>query len=315
MLHQLALHARATVLSPFRRARLQSLARAGEAPASVLFYHRVADNVPNSWTITCAGFEKHVDYCCERMELVGLPWIQEREPRIGSGMPPVSFTFDDGYDDNCDFAITLLIERGIPCTYFVTTLHIRQQIPFPHDEKRPLPVNTVAQLRQMSEAGIEIGCHTRSHVDFSQRITPEQIRHEIIDAKDELEQMIGTEVRYFAFPYGMPAQLTSDALAAVQQAGFKGFCSAYGSYNLPDQDPFHIRRCHGDPEYARFLNWLSFDRSKLRDEPTIHYPQPVPQETRSQHGRQTVPIVPQAADSTLGAPVVPTIDAARESCG
>jgi hypothetical protein len=45
-------------------------------------------------------------------------------------------------------------------------------------------------------------------------------------------------------------------------------CSAYGAYNLPEQvsktwGPFHLRRIHADPEWVRFVNWMTFDPRKL----------------------------------------------------
>ena len=78
-------------------------------------------------------------------------------------------------------------------------------------------------------------------------------------------------MRYFAFPFGLKPQLTPAAIATVQEAGFDGFCSAYGAYNLIGGDEFHLRRFHGDPEFARLVNWLSFDKRKADQEPAIHY--------------------------------------------
>ena len=41
-------------------------------------------------------------------------------------------------------------------------------------------------------------------------------------------------------------------------------CSAYGGYNFPGDDPFHLRRFHADPEFIRFNNWMTVDPRKLR---------------------------------------------------
>ena len=268
-----ALAARASLAAPIRRARLRQLAAQGRAPVSVLFYHRVSDEHPNCWTISRDSFRRHVDYCCRHLDLIDLAEVQHRVASDDSPTPAVSFTFDDGYADNCDFALPLLIERQIPCTYFVTTSHVRNRSPFSHDARVgvPLKVNTVGQIREAADCGVEIGCHARTHFDFSQVHDKRVIRREIIDAKEELEQMIGKPVGYFAFPYGLPAHLTPEAIEMIHAAGFVGFCSAFGGYNLPGRDAFHIRRCHGDPEFSRFVNWLSFDPRKLRNEPTIPY--------------------------------------------
>ena len=239
----------------------------------VSFYHRVADTSPNDWTISCREFERQLDYCEEHFQIITLAEIQARVRDGRSNNAAMAITFDDGYRENCDFALPLLIERGIPCTYFVTTDNVIRQRPFEHDEQRGerLPINTIGQVREMSDAGIEIGCHTRRHVDFSKVHDPAILREEIRVAKDELEQMIGGPVRYFAFPFGLPRQLTQAAIEAVAEAGFDGFCSAFGAYNLVGRDWFHIRRFHGDPEFARMRNWLSIDPRKIRLEPQVRY--------------------------------------------
>lgn len=272
-LYNAALGARASFVAPLRKSRLQRLALQAKSPVSVLFYHRVADSYPNDWTLSCDQFRRHVEYCQRNFSLVDLAEVQRRVRDNDSRSAAVSITFDDGYRDNSDFALPLLIERSVPCTYFVTTSNVRNQSAFAHDQRagRTLAVNTVEQIREASDAGIEIGCHTRNHVDFSRIHDPKVVREEIVDAKDELEQVIGKRVRYFAFPFGMPRQLTQMAIEAVHEAGFHGFCSAYGGYNMVGRDSFHIRRFHGDPQFSRFVNWLSFDQSKLWREPDVRY--------------------------------------------
>ncbi len=268
-----ALSAYTALAVPYRRARIERLASMSLCPISVLFYHRVANTHPNDWTIKTDRFERQINFCLENFDLIDLAEVQRRIRDNDSCTPAVSLTFDDGYQDNCEFAIPLLIKHRVPCTYFVTTQHVLNQTTFQHDKHngQPLAINTVSQLREMSDAGIEIGCHTRSHADFSKMFDAQTVRAEIIDAKAELEQMIGRAVRYFAFPFGLPAQLTQVAIEAIHEAGYDGFCSAYGGYNQVGQDSFHIRRCHGDPEFARFRNWLTYDPRKSRNEPSVRY--------------------------------------------
>ncbi len=261
------------LLARRRRRELDELTQQHAAPMSVLFYHRVADEHPNDWTISRADFQRHVAYCRKRFELIGLDEVQRRVHRNDSPRPAVTFTFDDGYAENCQFALPLLIRHRVPTVYFVATQHVLDQRPFPHDVAAglPLPVNTVEQLRAAADGGIEIGLHTRNHVDFSLVRQPREIRREIVAAKGELENLIGRPVRYFAVPYGFPRQITQAVVDAVGEAGLRGFCSAFGAYNLPGRDPFHIRRIHGDPEFARLENWLAFDRRKVRGEPNVAY--------------------------------------------
>jgi hypothetical protein len=116
--------------------------------------------------------------------------------------------------------------------------------------------------------------HSRTHIDFDQVTCRTTLKREIVDAKVELENLIGQPIRYFAFPYGMPNQLTPQAIEMVHTAGMLGFCSAYGAYNLVGQDPFHIRRIHGDSDFVRLENWLTYDHRKVRCQSVIAYELP-----------------------------------------
>ena len=48
------------------------------------------------------------------------------------------------------------------------------------------------------------------------------------------------------------------------EAGYRGVCSAYGGYNFPGDDPFHLKRFHADEQFIRFKNWMTIDPRKLR---------------------------------------------------
>ncbi|MFG0261719.1 MAG: polysaccharide deacetylase family protein, partial [Novipirellula sp. JB048] len=268
-----ALLARAQFTRPARAVRNRLLAREGRSPMCVSFYHRVADTHANAWTLSRREFERHVDYCQGSFDLIGLDELQRRVKTGINTRPTLTLTFDDGYAENCDFALPLIASREIPCVYFVAVDHVKYGRPFPHDVQAgvPLAPNTVQQLREIADSGIEIGLHTRNHVDFSQVFDPKVVHHEIVTAKAELEQMIGRPVRYFAVPYGLPEHLTPMVIDAVSRCGLLGFCSAFGAYNFVGRDAFHIRRFHGDPNFARLRNWLSFDPRKLRTEPVVDY--------------------------------------------
>jgi peptidoglycan/xylan/chitin deacetylase (PgdA/CDA1 family) len=273
--HRIAMKMRAIVVSALHRGRLREMAKKKVAPAMVAFYHRVANSNPNPWTISSEDFRRHLDHFQSLGQFVGLAEVQRRMREGVSANPCFSISFDDGYAENALYALPLLIERGIPVAYFVSTDHIRYGTPFQHDVDAgvPLAVHSPSELRQLATAGVSIGCHTRNHVDFSKIEDPQLIDEQIIEDKDRLEQMIGQRVAYFAFPYGLPAQLKPKVIDAVYRAGFDGFCSAFGGYNLVGQDWFHIRRFHGDPEFSRLVNWTSFDSRKVQMEPHIDYPQ------------------------------------------
>ncbi|MFN3189320.1 MAG: polysaccharide deacetylase family protein [Aureliella sp.] len=260
-----------------RSRQMRRLEEVNGCPAFVLFYHRIADEHPNGWTMSCEDFARQLDWLEANFEVVDLRSIQSRI-REGSHRPSVAITFDDGYADNADFAIPELVRRGLPATYFVATDFVIDQKPFPHDVQTgvPLAPNTVEQIQGFAEAGIEIGAHTRSHCDIGQVLDSKQVEYEIVGSKDILESWLGSKIRYFAFPFGLPENMTEIGANVIVNAGFDGFCSAYGAINWPEASPFstsangegsafHIRRIHGDPGIERLKNWLTLDPRKLED--------------------------------------------------
>jgi peptidoglycan/xylan/chitin deacetylase (PgdA/CDA1 family) len=250
-----------------RRAAIDRAAQQTE-PVRVMFYHRVADEHPNDWTISTRGFAAQIRWLRDRFDLVSLAEAQARITAGRNHIPTACITFDDGYADNMRFAVPLLVRHKIPFTYFVSTNHVLGNQPFPHDVATgvPLAPNTPSNLRQLIDFGVEIGAHTRTHADLgATSVTHSQLQDEIVGSKQDLENAIHREVRCFAFPYGLPQNMSTDAFRVAREAGFRAVSSAYGGYNFPGDDAFHIRRFHADPGMSRFKNWLTVDPRKLRN--------------------------------------------------
>jgi len=247
-----------------RRAAVDRAARQAE-PICVLFYHRVADRDPNPWTMSRAQFAAQIRWLRSRFDLVDLAEAQRRIAAGRNRRPTACITFDDGYAENLEFALPLMMREQIPCTYFVTTSHVFGQRPFPHDvaANRPLESNSLPQLRDLAAAGVEIGAHARNHIHLGD-VSHDVLQDEIAGSKRELEQALDAEVRYFAFPFGQRADLSTAAFQIAYAAGYDGVCSAHGGYNFPGDDPFHLRRIHADPELVRVKNWLTVDPRKVR---------------------------------------------------
>ena len=160
----------------------------------------------------------------------------------------MSITFDDGYAENCDQAIPLLIEERIPCTYFVTLQNMRYGQPFPHDVAlgHRFAPNNLEQLHAMAAAGIEIGGHTYGHANLGP--THDRKRLELRSRRGGpgfcgRDRPPRTILRLPLRSSGRPESL---AFELARAAGYEAICSAYGGYNWPGGDAFHLRRVHGD---------------------------------------------------------------------
>ncbi len=234
-------------------------------PIAVIFYHRIADDAATEWTMPNRTFIEQVSWLRRHFELVSLEEVQRRVRSGVNDSPALHITFDDGYADNCHRAIPWLVQERIPCTYFVTARNVLEGRPFEHDLKlgADAPPNSLDEIRAMSAAGIEIGAHTYDHADLGTLSDPAALLREIVTARQELSSALGQDILYFAFPFGQHVNLSCQAFALAARSGYAGACSAYGGYNFPGDDAFHIQRIPAVCELLRMKNWLNADPRKL----------------------------------------------------
>lgn len=83
------------------------------------------------------------------------------------------------------------------------------------DAPRLRPMSWAA-LQEMSESGVVIGSHTRSHAALTLECTP-SAQDELKGSRDELEARLGRPVRHFAYPDG---RWDNIATALVAAAGY-----------------------------------------------------------------------------------------------
>jgi peptidoglycan/xylan/chitin deacetylase (PgdA/CDA1 family) len=230
----------------------------------VVYYHRVADDAANSWTVSHDLFRRQVNWIKRNFEVVSLVEAQRRIRAAKNSQPCVSITFDDGYAENCHVALPWLIGQRIPFTYFVTVDNVLNQRPFSHDVAmgHRFAPNTISQLRELAEAGVEIGGHSRTHANLGAIRDPQELYDEVILSGEALRQALGVDIRYFAFPFGLHANLHAAAFHLADEAGYAGVCSAYGGYNFPGDDAFHLQRIGGEGTLLRLKNWLTVDPIK-----------------------------------------------------
>jgi peptidoglycan/xylan/chitin deacetylase (PgdA/CDA1 family) len=270
---QFALATYCQMTYPYRVWQSRGLRRLGRSPIGVMIFHRIADDEANDWTTSTTTFRDAIHWLNDHFELISLGEAQQRIRAESNRDPAVCVTFDDGYEVNCREALPLLIERRIPCTYFVTTGPALTGTPFEHDRAmgnhfRP---NSVDQLKEIAAAGIEIGAHSRTHPDFA-RITDEDVLFdELVTARDDLQAAVGVPIRYFAFPFGSHENLCAAAFHMARDAGYEGVVSAYGGYNYAGDDPFHLQRKGVDGALVRLKNWATIDPFRHRRIPRFEY--------------------------------------------
>ncbi len=256
--------------------RLWSAAKR-KSPVVVFFYHRIAEDRRTPWSTSPKAFRRQIRLLKRLCTVVSLAEAHRVLASGENARTLAVITFDDGYADNFRNALPVILEEEVPVTYFVTVENIRSGKPFAHDVPygEPAAPNTIDEIRAMAASGIEIGSHAWTHADFGHLFDPHRIRHELFDSKRALEDLIGREVRYFAFPFGCHEHLSKRAFALAKEAGYHAVCTAYGGYNLPGDDPFNIQRFHGDESLLRLIHRATIDPRLLRV-PRYEYTLPSP---------------------------------------
>ena len=118
---------------------------------------------------------------------------------------PVILSFDDGYEDFYQSAYPILKKYNYKAVlYDIVNFNNENYV-------------NEAQLKEMSNYGIEIGSHTLSHKDLT-KITPDKAKQEIEESKKLLEAKLGKEVISFCYPSG---KYNDETVNLVKNAGYK----------------------------------------------------------------------------------------------
>lgn len=109
----------------------------------------------------------------------------------------------------------------------------------PHADCRPM---SWKQLRQMRDAGMEIGSHGVHHRMLA-RLRGDQMRAEVAGSKQSLERELGAPAEVLSYPVGGTDAYNDDVIAALRSQGFRIGCSYIsGSNRLPLDDMYALRR-------------------------------------------------------------------------
>lgn len=168
----------------------------------------------------------------------------------------VLLTFDDGYDDLYTELLPVIVEHRYTPVVFLVADHIGKTNLW--DQAKGLRVRkllTLEQIREMQKYGVEFGSHSATHPLLTQ-LSDVQLRREVSDSRQRLEDLLGIEVVCFAYPYG---NVDERVRAAVAEAGYRLAFTAEPGTNLQN-DPLLQRRAEVNDAtgVAEFLFKLRF---------------------------------------------------------
>jgi len=159
----------------------------------------------------------------------------------GGGLPrhPLLLTFDDGYQELLDFALPMLKERRIPAVVFAVSGRLGGTNEWDEACGAPrLRLLDLNGLRELAQAGVEIGAHSRTHRPLSS-LPDEELADEVAGSVADLEASGLDRPRLFAYPEGDYDERT---VRAVGDAGLQAGFTVVPGRVRPGNDPYQIPR-------------------------------------------------------------------------
>jgi peptidoglycan/xylan/chitin deacetylase (PgdA/CDA1 family) len=150
----------------------------------------------------------------------------------------LAVTFDDAYRSVYEQALPILSQFGLPATVFVPTDRVETGTPMVwpgvdvwlgSSYERELVGMSWHELRELADAGWEIGSHTRTHPYLTQ-LDDATLADELVVSRETCEQRLQQPCSSLAYPYG---DYDDRVVAAAEEAGYRLACTA-DQLNAPE---------------------------------------------------------------------------------
>lgn len=222
----------------------------------ILMYHQIGKPWPRGTpyrglTVATSDFRRQMRWL-RRLGYQGLsmaklmPYLRgEKSGKV------VGITFDDGYANVLENALPILAECGFSATNYFVVRQLGGSNVWDRDEGVP-PAVLMAKsgLLQWAAAGHEVGSHTLNHPVLA-RLSPELAINEIRASRQELEQITGTAVTAFCYPFG---KYIDETVNFVRAAGYTSATTTARGLVRPDDDLLVLPRV----EVRRSTNIIRF---------------------------------------------------------
>ena len=130
----------------------------------------------------------------------------------------VALTFDDGFRNFATQAMPVLSDKALPATVFVVSDAVGGSNAWGGREEPGIPTLPLMdwdELQTVSDAGFDIGAHTRRHPHLTS-LSPSQLEDETAGSVDRIGAELGSRPTVFSYPYGD----VNDSVARVARAMF-----------------------------------------------------------------------------------------------
>lgn len=207
------------------------------------------------------SFQRIVEWCRGRFAMA----TPTDADAIAAGRWPhdqdrILVTFDDGWESNFE-AARWLADIGISAIFFVVPsligrngeeyvrFHAQNQVTPGLQASPGARGLSPAQLREMQAMGHRIGAHNFAHRDLGLLHALPDLRYEIDNAIDRVGEVLGAPCNDFAIAYGMPHNLSDEAISHLKGLQGRGvrIYSCHRGLNVPGTTPSFLLRHAWEP--------------------------------------------------------------------
>ncbi|MBN3040855.1 MAG: polysaccharide deacetylase family protein [Candidatus Omnitrophica bacterium] len=195
----------------------------------ILMYHSIDSSKVNSYAaVSRDNFQSQMDFIKQnRYNVISFyDYCRMLKENLPIPRKSVIITFDDGYKDNLK-AIKVLKEHDFPAVFFIIFDKIGRQ--------GYLSAEDISNFIEIP--GLEIGSHTLSEA-YLPEIGEEQLKQEIFDSKEKLEDKFNRKIRIFSYTSG---GFNEKAISLVKDADYYCACTTNRGFDRKLQ-PYALRR-------------------------------------------------------------------------
>jgi peptidoglycan/xylan/chitin deacetylase (PgdA/CDA1 family) len=208
----------------------------------VLTYHRFGDAPRDPFSVGTDSFDQQMRWLSEQQLAIALEDVERfvagiATPKDGA----VLVTIDDGDPSVHEHALPILKRHRIPAVLFVPAGELVDGTTPARAAASPDARMTREHLVELARNGVRIGSHSWTHHSLG-RMPPAAAREQAIRSRAELENLLGTAVTSFAYPFGTRADYNDTTAAVLREAGYtSAFTSQHGAIE-PGSDPLMLPR-------------------------------------------------------------------------
>lgn len=152
-------------------------------------------------------------------------------------------TFDDSYENIYFNAFPIVQKHNVKSIVFVLTDYVDKKISmgcFFNKKYSPKPL-TWNEVNEMKDAGVEIGCHSKTHKNLAE-LKSEELNGEAFTATKRIMDATGQRPRSFAYPFGNADSFNEKTEKVLKENGYKKIYTNIMGMDNSEEEPFKVRR-------------------------------------------------------------------------